>query len=571
MPGLADATTIPVDSTLDTTGGGICTLRDAINAANANSGFGTCPAGQPSPTVDTIDLKAVGGPTIMLTADLPLISSNLDIVGPGSALLAVDGAGLHRPFRSTSGSITDSISGLTITHGFCDTSCPGGAAGAGIFSSGTLTLTDVTVNNNTTSATGGANAFPEGGGILNNGGTVHLVLSTVTGNIASATNATSQNGPNGGGIFNNGTLTLDRSTVAANQAMANAGGVGTNAGANGGGIDHFSGTLTISRSTIIGNSVTASGASVANSAHGGGIGMANAASIALTLDRSTVTGNSVSAGSPASSQGGGGIDANGFTGSSVAVISSTISGNSAPAGAANLVPAGATRSIKNSIVSNPLGGGVNCSSTNTGSLGFNIESANSCGFNQAGDQPNTDPILDIPNGNGGPTRTMALLAGSPAIDAGLSSVGESVDQRGLSRPSDFLDIANGPGGDGTDIGAGRDAAGYDGARDLSQRASSQAQAQGDFHLWRHRAGRDLQVQAGQVGVRALHLSGDRQAPASREAQVLGGGPGCSGQRGPDPGDVQVQAEALEIQPTAAVAAESIERALKMCFPGRPGR
>jgi Bacterial Ig-like domain len=52
--------------------------------------------------------------------------------------------------------------------------------------------------------------------------------------------------------------------------------------------------------------------------------------------------------------------------------------------------------------------------------------------------------------NGGPTLTHALLEGSPAIDKG-NSFGESTDQRGLPRPSDFVGITNAA--DGSDIGA----------------------------------------------------------------------------------------------------------------------
>jgi hypothetical protein len=52
-----------------------------------------------------------------------------------------------------------------------------------------------------------------------------------------------------------------------------------------------------------------------------------------------------------------------------------------------------------------------------------------------------DPLLGPLADNGGPTFTHALLAGSPALDAGLG--GGSVDQRGVSRPQ----------GAGPDIGA----------------------------------------------------------------------------------------------------------------------
>jgi hypothetical protein len=91
--------------------------------------------------------------------------------------------------------------------------------------------------------------------------------------------------------------------------------------------------------------------------------------------------------------------------------------------------------------------------TNTGSLGFNLEDTNTCGFTQPGDQHGINPMLDVLTANGGPTQTMALLTGSPAIDAGLSSGGETADQRTLTRPVDLCAVPNASDGDGTDIGA----------------------------------------------------------------------------------------------------------------------
>lgn len=104
-------------------------------------------------------------------------------------------------------------------------------------------------------------------------------------------------------------------------------------------------------------------------------------------------------------------------------------------------------------MSNPLGGGGNCGGGGVwGSQGFNLESANSCVFAQATDQPNTDPALGPLANNGGPTQTMALPTGSPAVDTGFSGA-LTADQRGFSRPVDDLAIANLPGGDGADVGA----------------------------------------------------------------------------------------------------------------------
>jgi hypothetical protein len=61
-----------------------------------------------------------------------------------------------------------------------------------------------------------------------------------------------------------------------------------------------------------------------------------------------------------------------------------------------------------------------------------------------------DPLLGPLQNNGGPTDTQALLAGSPAIDAGTSG-GLNSDQRGIPRPIDIPSLPNAA--DGTDIGA----------------------------------------------------------------------------------------------------------------------
>jgi hypothetical protein len=66
-----------------------------------------------------------------------------------------------------------------------------------------------------------------------------------------------------------------------------------------------------------------------------------------------------------------------------------------------------------------------------------------------------NPLLD-PDGlssNGGPTRTIALVIGSPAIDKGKLLGGVTTDQRGRARPFDNTTVANATGGDGSDIGA----------------------------------------------------------------------------------------------------------------------
>jgi hypothetical protein len=75
------------------------------------------------------------------------------------------------------------------------------------------------------------------------------------------------------------------------------------------------------------------------------------------------------------------------------------------------------------------------------SLGHNLigTTNDSSGFTAPGDLAGSkaspiDPKLGPLADNGGPTLTMALLPGSPAIDAGNTSLAPATDQRGVPRP-----------------------------------------------------------------------------------------------------------------------------------------
>ena len=97
----------------------------------------------------------------------------------------------------------------------------------------------------------------------------------------------------------------------------------------------------------------------------------------------------------------------------------------------------------NSIVAgNTADSGSNCSGGVT-SAGHNLDSGVVCGFSAPGDLSSTDPTLGPLQDNGGPTPTHALLADSPAIDAGDPVGCPGTDQRGVRRPQ----------GAGCDIGA----------------------------------------------------------------------------------------------------------------------
>ena len=195
----AHAATITVNNTNDSGAG---SLRQAL--ADASDG-------------DTIDFSVTG--TILLNSDQLTVDKSVTISGPGANVLTVKSAGLFRVLTVNSGK-TVTISGLTVTNGHLS----GVNQGAGIFNSGTLTVIDCTISNNT--------AQDNGGGIRNDG-SLTVSGSTFTGNTSGG----------GGAINSTGPYLLSNSTISGNHSTG-----------NGGGITIDGGTTTISNSTVSGNS-----------------------------------------------------------------------------------------------------------------------------------------------------------------------------------------------------------------------------------------------------------------------------------------------------------------------------
>ena len=77
----------------------------------------------------------------------------------------------------------------------------------------------------------------------------------------------------------------------------------------------------------------------------------------------------------------------------------------------------------------------NCDSA-VWSRGYNLESANTCGFTATGDRPNANPLLGPLQNNGGSTLTHAPRFGSPTMDAANNATCPATDQRGVARPID---------------------------------------------------------------------------------------------------------------------------------------
>jgi len=274
---------------------------------------------------------------------------------------------------------------------------------------------NLSVNSNLSLNGAGARATIIDGGSHNaDGGGGRVLVISNTAHVA-VSNLTIQNGiaNSGGGVLNSGTLTINNCSVLGNSA-------GNESVAGGGGILNY-GTLTINNSTLSGNTVSA------RNAYGGAI--YNSGS--LTINTSTLNGNSATG---ILGTWGGGVGNYG----KASINSSTFSGNSSTTGG-NIYNGGTAATIQNSILANSTTAG-NCSGTMT-SKGYNLSSDKTCQFTGPGDRNSTNPKLGVLQNNGGPTQTMALLSGSPAIDKGNSAgctdgTGHLLkkDQRGAPRP-----------------------------------------------------------------------------------------------------------------------------------------
>lgn len=415
LPGAAAAARIVVDSTATPPEPGECVLRDAIMAANENREVGGCAAGSASET-DVIEFELQPEATITI-AGTPLdpIEESTDIRGPGPADLTIDGNRSVRVFDVEEGDVE--ISGLRISDGKCSQGC-------GITNEhlATLTLEDVLIKRNVAEPEEHTDPATTGGAGILNEGTLTMTLSTVTENEAIAKTGTAFNAVEGAGIDNFGDLTIDRSTVSGNEALADREG-GESAIAAGGGIaNQQGGSMTIEHSAIVENHVHASSAVVKSFAAGGGIGVGGATG-EVTIRDSTIAENVALATAPPSpstaetqSQGGA-ID---LEAGALEIDNSTIARNSAAEGANLFLKVAPT--VESTIVAVPEGGGANCETvgvTGVTSAGFNLDSEDGCGFDQPTDQVDANPLLAAGLAeNGGPTETIALRPGSPALDQG---------------------------------------------------------------------------------------------------------------------------------------------------------
>lgn len=296
----------------------------------------------------------------------------------------------------------------------------GSEAGAIYTEENSTSITASTFANNT--AAGGADGSSSnygdaaaGGAIDVEDGQLTVTASALTGNVAGSDPA-GHSTAYGGAIFAEGETRIVQSTIASNQAQDG----------YGGGVYGDDPPLGITQSTI----------GPANSAdYGGGV----------FFEEPGYAINSTIAGNTAADYGGGL-----YADAPFSLYSDTIADNAAQAtrGGGNIYVYRYAIAMADTLIAggtSPVGGG-NCAFESIEAIvvseGDNAEDADECELTGPGDLVNAKLALGPLRGNGGPTQTIALSAGSAAIDAGnpagciASEAGGVllVDERGVARP-----------------------------------------------------------------------------------------------------------------------------------------
>ncbi|MBI2344141.1 MAG: DUF4215 domain-containing protein [Deltaproteobacteria bacterium] len=297
---------------------------------------------------------------------------------------------------------------VTFTSSHVDFNTATGGIIGGFYHGGTgLTISDSSVDHNV------AHQF---GGFYSNAGTLSIVNSSVRHNTVSVSDF--------GGFYKGTDATvITRSTISNNTAAGNFGGM------------LLSGTsATIQDSTISGNTAGNDFAGLFSNTP-------------LELINSTISGN------VAGRNGGGFVSGANTELSNVTVVDNVADAdNNGTGNGGGIFSAAGTVTLRNSIVARNVdegGESADCFGV-VASDGFNIlGNIDGCAFTASVDDLGgttvapVDPLLDVLAGNGGTTQTHALLAGSPALDAGnpagcadAASTVLGTDQRGFARTVD---------------------------------------------------------------------------------------------------------------------------------------
>lgn len=473
----------------------MCTLRAAVQETNAYPGLDSIvlPAG--TYTLKRIGLDSSSDDSV---GDID-ITDHLVIKGAGREDTVIQaGASMgelrDRVFDIATGAHLE-ISGVTIENGFAPQTKFPDTSGGAIRSRGNFTLRDCIVQNNFTpdGTDGGAIYQATGKGIIEN--CIFRENNTGTGGAGGAIFSESQLNTSlavrnsefrKNSAYNGGAVSGGRGTIIENSLLeensARVGGaiggdgvqvVGSTMTANratthGGGYYAYSGSARIIDSEISNNTAAIAGGGVyLNNAYNAvienslisenrstqGAGVASEQGM-VNINQSTVTLNSAIDLSSLHAPSGGGLW-NGQKGN-MFLNNVTLYDNSGSNGN-NIFSSPISDGVlfRNSIVGG-VGTGANCDGETTiHSLGSNIETGDSCGFNQQGDLVDTAPLIGELADNGGATLTRAIAENSPAVDAGaeygcrnsyhtaveISDIDALKDQRGAGRVIDGDDDA----------------------------------------------------------------------------------------------------------------------------------
>jgi hypothetical protein len=357
---------------------------------------------------DIIDLTALTCATITLeTGAIAIPFDNLTLNGPGRDALTIDGHQLDRVFVHPYGG-TLTVRAMTIQGGRNRATGFQVAGGGCIASAGYVTLDNTTVRN---CYAGGEGAY--GGAIY--AYSLTMANSTLSGNRAYGVHESAGTAAFGGAAFVY-SMQLSDSTISGNRAehLFNA---------NRTSYDIGGGLITV-RGGRIANSTIDSNTSYGR---GGGIAAFNP----VAISNSTLSGNI------AQTDIGGALFLRGST--TLQANNSTFTANYAQAGGGGIWIAASTSELQSDLLFG--------NSTDTGDFAdlqssspLAISGANNL-IGNAGpsvalpaDTLTANPLLGALTDNGGPTRTHALGAGSPAVDAGNNLANLSFDQRGTPFP-----------------------------------------------------------------------------------------------------------------------------------------
>ena len=411
-----------------------CSLREAVLAANASVGVADTIV---LPGRGPYNLTRFGEEDGAMLGDLDVTNDALRVVHPGKGRAVIDAGGIDRVFHVFAGAPL-TLEKLVVRDG---NAVGAQGYGGGIRAAARLRIIRTHVLSNLAAQCGGGihtqdgaalvldrarvagnRAVSDGGGIsascFGNGGRLTMTRSTVSGNVSDSDN---NDIGRGGGIYL-------QTNAAVQSTITTSTWSGNRAGDEGGAIYTDLGKLRITRTTINGNRA---------GDLGGGIEVDGTEP--LVVVNSTITGNRSAANGGGISLDSGEVSLNGVT---VVRNRGNADGVLSEAGGGLYVDTGEVFRVANSLVAlntlAPLVAGQppvknDCAGEVDSGGGNLITSRFLCdGFDAVRDRRARNPRLGKLRATGGPTRTVALLARSPAINGARASA-PSRDQRGVRR------------------------------------------------------------------------------------------------------------------------------------------